>query len=93
MLESQPFGRLTNRYSTLKMILKNQVHGMVAGALNYNHDYVIVNQKICYKDMDSISFKIDYGYKTVFANLFEYHRGKISRQSLDEAMHISLNIA
>jgi hypothetical protein len=42
---------------------------MVAGAVNYKHDYFIIDKKIAYKDSDAISFKINYGYKTVFANL------------------------
>lgn len=66
---------------------------MVAGALNFKHDYVIVNQKIGYKDSDSISFKINYGYKTVFANLFEHGTGKVSSQSLGESLQICLMIA
>ena len=92
-MDSQPFKKLAERYPTLKELLKNQIHGMISGALNCNHDYVIVNQKIGYKDGDSISYKINYGYKTVFANLLEYGRGKISRQSLDEALQICLMIA
>lgn len=66
---------------------------MIAGALNYKHDYVIINQKIGYIDSDSISFKINYGYKTVFASMFEYDQGKISRQSLDDSLQICLMIA
>jgi hypothetical protein len=40
---------------------------MISGALNYKHDYLIINKRIAYKDGDSISFKVNYGYKTVFA--------------------------
>ena len=93
LLDSQQFKNLVGRYPTLKDLLKNQINGMIAGALNYEHDYVIVDKKIGYKDNDCISFKINYGYKTIFANMYEYGRGKISRQSLDESLQICLMVA
>lgn len=43
---------------------------MIAGALNYKHDYLIIDRKIAYKDGDLITSKMNYGYKTVFANIF-----------------------
>lgn len=45
---------------------------MILGAKNYKHDYFIVKNKIVYNDNDSISNSVNYGYKTVFANIFEY---------------------
>lgn len=56
---------------------------MIAGALNYKHEYRIIDKKIGYKDGDSISYKVNYGYKTVFANIFEYQQGRISNSSLE----------
>ena len=52
---------------------------MVSGAVNYKHEYLILDQKIVYKDNDSISPNISYGYKTVFANFNEYSRNAISK--------------
>ncbi len=66
---------------------------MVAGALNYKHDYLIIDKRIAYKDNDSISYKINYGYKTVFAYLYEFHNNRVSRAYLDEALQITLMIA
>ena len=43
---------------------------MISGALNYKHDYLILNQAIVYQDNDSISPGLSYGYKTVFANYY-----------------------
>jgi hypothetical protein len=57
-------------YPSIKDLLNNQVHGIVAGALNYKHNYFIIDKRIAYKDSDSISYKINYGYKTVFAYLY-----------------------
>jgi hypothetical protein len=93
MAKSKEFQNLITKYPTLEKLLKNQLHGMVVGALNYKHDYIILDKKIGYKDNDSISFKINYGFKTVFANMFEYSRGNISKVNLDESLTINLMIA
>ena len=45
---------------------------MIDGALNFKHDYHIDDKKIVYRDNDAFSDKISYGYKTVFAYLYEY---------------------
>ena len=80
-------------YPTLKDLLTNQVHGIIAGAMNYKHDYFIIEKRIAYKDNDSISYKINYGYKTVCAYLHEYQHNRVSKAYLDEALQISLMIA
>jgi hypothetical protein len=84
---------LTDHYPTLKDLLINQVHGMIAGALNYKHDYFVIDKRIGYRDNDTISFKINCGFKTVFANLFEFEQGRVTRAYLDEALQISLMVA
>ena len=48
----------------------NQVIGMVASALDYNHSYFLVDKAIVYKDNDTICPNLNYGYKTVFANIY-----------------------
>ena len=82
-----------DRYPSLKDLLKNQVNGMVSGALNYKHDYFIIEKRIAYKDNDTISYKINYGYKTVFAYLHEFQNNRVSKAYLDEALQITLMIA
>jgi hypothetical protein len=66
---------------------------MIAGVLSYKHDYFIIDKKLVYKDNDTISPNISYGYKTVFANIFEHYKGNVSRSNLDEALQISLMVA
>lgn len=66
---------------------------MIAGALNYKHDYFIIDKRIGYKDNDTVSYTINYGFKTVFAYLFEFDCGRVARAHLDEALHISLMVA
>lgn len=83
LIASQEFKKLVERYPSLSKLLENQVHGMVAGALSYKHDYFLIDKKLVYKDNDTISSNISYGYKTVFANIFEHYKGNVSRQNLD----------
>lgn len=66
---------------------------MVAGALNYKHEYFIIEKRIAYKDNDTISYKINFGYKTVFAYLYEFQHSRVSRGYLDDALQISLMVA
>jgi hypothetical protein len=42
---------------------------------NYpDHGYVVEKQRIGYLYNDQISFKMNYGYKTTFANYHEYEK-------------------
>lgn len=66
---------------------------MISGALAYKHDYILIDSKLLYKDNDTVSPFINYGYKTVFANIYEYERGNISKTNYDNALVISLIIA
>lgn len=93
LTKSAEFDRLVDRYPTLKDLLKNQVHGMIAGALNYKHDYFIIDKRIGYKDNDAVSYKINYGFKTVFAYLYEFQAGRVARPHMEEALQISLMVA
>ena len=58
---------------------------MVMGANGYKHDYFILEseKKLVYKEGDSINLKISYGYKTIFANMYEFERGNVSKAHLD----------
>jgi hypothetical protein len=66
---------------------------MISGALAYKHDYFLIDNRIIYKHNDTTSPFISYGYKTVFANMYEYERGNISKTNYDDALMISLSIA
>jgi len=63
---------------------------MVFGALNYDHFYFIRDKKIVYKDNDTISHNLNYGYKTVFANIFEHRRGNVSLLNYEDALKVNL---
>ena len=50
---------------------------MLSDLGSYDHEYVVLNDKIGYKEQDSISFNV-IGYKTMFAYFQEHENGKIS---------------
>jgi preprotein translocase subunit SecA len=68
---------------------------MVQSAYSYKHDYFIIekDKKLAYKENDSVDYNLSYGYKTVFANLYEFGRGNISQMNLNEALCIQLTVA
>jgi len=50
-----------------------------------------VNQRIGYKQMDSVAYDVAYGYRTVFAYLREHDRGRIDDKTLER--NLSLRIS
>ena len=68
---------------------------MLGAAINYEHKYYSIDEKIVYKDGDTISTKINYGYKTAFANLYEYRKPnpRISTANYKESLKIALAAA
>jgi len=55
-----------------------------------SHQYFAINNKIGYKDNDQVVYNIRYGYKTVFAYFKEFETGKITRESLEENIGITI---
>lgn len=66
---------------------------MIQGAVNFKHQYEFHQKKIVYKENDSICDNISYGYKTIFANIYEYERGNVSKMNLDKVLAIQLVVA
>jgi hypothetical protein len=50
---------------------------MILGCRNSNHDYIVRDNLIKYKDQDGYTSKISYGYSTQFAYLKEYEKKHI----------------
>ena len=70
-------------YPRIQSLIDEQIKGMIIGAKNYQHYYEVHNNKIMYKDQDGLSEKISYGYKTIFAYMYEYYERKtISENSM-----------
>jgi len=72
-------------------LIEEAVKDMVADVKNFHHDYLVHNDKIAYKEQDGISYKIAYGYKTLFAYYHEYQEGTISEKSLRDYISIGIN--
>ena len=65
---------------------------MLADIKNFEcHDYVVKDDKIGYKEQDSVAFNVNYGYKTLFAYFHEHGRNKISLKSLNDNTYIIIN--
>lgn len=45
---------------------------------SFDSEYEVKDDKIGYKDQDTIVFNISYGYKTLYAYYNEHQNGKIS---------------
>jgi superfamily II DNA/RNA helicase len=59
---------------------------------NNASEYVVQDDKIGYKEQDSIDFGIRFGYKTLFAYLTEHENGKISAGSLNQNKNIVIKL-
>ena len=66
---------------------------MIHGCREVDHDYVVRDDLIQYKDQDEISSKISYGFHTLFAYLKELDKNRITSGSVERALEISLIIA
>lgn len=43
---------------------------MVEGALNFKHGYIIDDKRIAYIEDKRISYRMNFGYKSVFAHYY-----------------------
>lgn len=57
-----------------------------------SRDYVTVNGRIGYKQLDGVSFNSVYGYQTMFAYIYESQpeRGLVGKEAADEFRGISI---
>ena len=79
VLSSPAFLACKVAYPGLTPILEEGVNSMMASMNDFKHEYIVLQNKIGYKDQDGISFKINYGFKTVFAYYYEFEKGRITR--------------
>jgi hypothetical protein len=74
-----------------EFLVETAAKQMLADSKDFlSHDYIVAKDKIAYKSQDVLSFKIAYGYKTLFAYYHECENGKISKESL--ANYISMQV-
>ena len=72
-------------------IVENAVSDMIAGLSclsEHQSEYVVKDDLIGYREQDSISFNVSYGYLTILAYLKENRSGNISERSLQQALKL-----
>ncbi|ETO33242.1 hypothetical protein RFI_03863 [Reticulomyxa filosa] len=74
-------------------LLDEAIKDMLSDVQDFtSHGYQVSNDKIGYKEQDSICYNIRYGYKTLFAYYHEHAQNNISNKSLKDNIFISFQI-
>ena len=91
MKKSEEYKSCCDHFSCWKLLLDETLKDVIV-ALNSNEpqEYTVQGGEIGYKDQDSISFKVSYGYHTLFAYFKEYDAGKVSKSSLLQRMALTI---
>ncbi|CAF3372385.1 unnamed protein product [Rotaria sp. Silwood1] len=80
-----------NRFPTWVPLILEAVKDIIYDLHNFEaHDYVVKDDKIGYKEQDTIVYNVVYGYKTLFAYYCEHEKGQITSKSLEEKISISI---
>ena len=87
---SNEFKSCLNIYKGWEFIFQEALLDLIYDVKNYFHDYIVINDKIGYKEQDNIVVNAAYGYKTLFAYFEEHEKGNISKQSLEENININV---
>uniref|UniRef100_A0A6B2KWF2 Uncharacterized protein n=1 Tax=Arcella intermedia TaxID=1963864 RepID=A0A6B2KWF2_9EUKA len=92
--KTQPYKAVETAFSNWKALIKEAVLDMIQDVQSFNSPEYIVSPldgKIAYKEQDSISTSIRYGYKTAFAYLYETEKNTISSSTCKENLNIYIN--
>jgi len=79
------------RYTQWIGLVEEASKSMILDVKNFNHSYIVLEDKIGYKKQDSISFNTYVGYKTMFAYFKECENEKITTHSRDENVFMKIN--
>jgi hypothetical protein len=55
------------------------------------HEYVVSEGRIGYKEQDGIAFNVRYGYKTMFAYLCEEAKGRVAAEATQKSLKLLVN--
>jgi hypothetical protein len=81
-----------NKFSEWTQLIEECVKAMLYDLRSFeSQEYVVISDKIGYKDQDGISYSITYGYKTLFAYFKEHAAGNISQSSLDAQISLTID--
>lgn len=76
----------SSREQVIDEIIKDILHDLK----DLKHDYIVLNDKIAYKDQDEFVTDIFMGYKTIFAYFTEFEKNTISKKSLEDNIYLGL---
>jgi hypothetical protein len=92
VIRSAEYKACCARYKGWEFLIEEAVKDMLSDLKTFiSHDYIVINDKIGYKEQDRIVFNMVIGYKTLFAYYYQHQQGKISEKSLRENISISIN--
>ncbi|KAL3941493.1 MAG: hypothetical protein SGBAC_004162 [Bacillariaceae sp.] len=84
-----PYRSLCQKMQGFEFLLDNEISLMLKHVKRVDEKTYFLDeteQSIGYKVMDSVSYNVTYGYRTVFAYLQEYDRGSIKSQTLERVL-------
>jgi len=89
--ESSEFIDCKNLFGKWEDLLEENLKDILNDLYNFEtHQYIPLNNKIGYKENDLVVYNIRYGYKTIFAYFKEFENFKITRESLEESIGITI---
>jgi len=74
---SAEFKKCLDAYPKIPQLLKYNLIDMISSVRNFQHVYVVHDNKIGYVLPEGLSFSASYGWKTIFAYYYEAGRGSI----------------
>lgn len=88
---SSQYQALINKYPEWRMIFEYAAKNMACSVKKFDEPkYHIKDGLIAYQDLDQLSTKVNYGYKTVFAYFEAFEKGQISEEKFKENVYINL---
>jgi len=89
--ESSEYNQCKEIFNNWGNLLDENIKDILNDLSNFeSHQYLTVNNKIGYKDNDEIVYNRRIGYKTVFAYFKEHEKDKITADSLEENIGITI---
>ena len=90
--ESGEYKECVRRFPGWESLIDEHVKMMIVDASDFDTgDYVVLDDRIGYKDQDGVSFNIVYGYKTMFCYFHECEKGNISESGKREQIKFNVN--
>lgn len=81
---SKAYHACVSRYPGWETILEETVKAMIVDVQSFDgQEYVVIDDKIGYREQHGVSVDISYRYKTIYAYFHEHERGEITSSSRD----------